>query len=182
MRCEYKVSHFFPRFKFLNLNLYAFKFFYAMARKYFKSVKSVVRKSNWSRENTTVAVQSTTGTFGTNIIPASTTQGIRTVGNFTITLTSRGDSSNQPVYWALVYVPQGQTSGALNVVDGQSLYEPNQYVIACGVNDPTAGPIRISTRMKRKLNSGDFVSLLMYTTVSSSGYYSGIVSYAVKYN
>ena len=152
-----------------------------MARKYFKSVKSVIRKSNWSRENTTILVQSTTGTFGSNIIPATTTQGIRTVGNFTITLTT-GSDTNNPVYWALVYVPQGQTSGTLNIVDGQSLYEPNQYVIACGVNDPTAGPIRISTRMKRKLNSGDFVSLLMYTGQSSGPTYRGIVSYAVKYN
>ena len=156
-----------------------------MARKYFQSVKSVVRKSNWSRENTTVYVNSTDQTFGTNIIPATTTQGIRTVGNFTITLTPSIDTGSsgpiRPVYWALVYVPQGQTTAALNVVDSQSLYEPNQYVIACGVNDATAGPIRINTRMKRKLNSGDFVSLLMY--IGNNGpTYRGVVSYSVKYN
>ena len=182
MRCENKVSQIFPTFEFLNLNFYTFKFFYAMARRYYKSVKSVIRKSNWSRENTTISVQSTTSTFGTNIIPASTTQGIRTVGNFTITLTSTSDSNSPPVYWALVYVPQGQTTAALNITDGGSLYEPNQYVIACGVNDSTAGPIRISTRMKRKLNSGDFVSLLMFTGQQQGPLYRGIVSYAVKYN
>ena len=151
-----------------------------MARKYFKSVKSVVRKSNWSRENTVILVNASAGTFGTNIVPASTTKGVRTVGNFTITLTGNGDTE-EPVIWALVYVPQGQTSGALSVADGQSLYEPNQYVIACGVNDPTSGPIRIHTSMKRKLNSGDFVSLLM-ATGAGEGAYRGIVSYAVKYN
>ena len=95
----------------------------------------------------------------------------------------RGNTSDSSEPLTSRPLTSSSTSGAaLNVVDGQSLYEPNQYVIACGVNDPTAGPIRISTRMKRKLNSGDFVSLLMYTTVTGSGYYSGIVSYAVKYN
>ena len=108
---------------------------------------------------------------------------MRTVGNFTITLTAGLDSSNvsAPVYWALVYVPQGQTTASLNVNNGGSLYEPNQYVIACGVNDPTAGPIRIRTRMMRKLNSGDFVSLLMAAPLQDA-LYSGCVSYSVKYN
>ena len=72
--------------------------FYEMAKRYFKSVKSV-QKANWSRENTTIFVQSTNQTFGTNIIPTTPTQGIRTVGNFTITLTGGTDTSN-PIYWA----------------------------------------------------------------------------------
>ena len=151
-----------------------------MAKRYFKSVKSI-SKVNWSRENTAISVMSTNTTFGTNIIPSTTTQGIRTVGNFTITLTSSSDTSN-PIYWALVYAPQGQTTANLTVQNGQTLYEPNQYVIACGVNDPTAGPIRITSRMKRKLNSGDFVSLLMYTGQQNGPVYRGIVSYSVKYN
>ena len=155
-----------------------------MARK----IRNVKTRTRWSRENTTVRVVSpqTAGTtFGTNIVPASTTQGMRTVGNFTITLTSGSDTSSgdgaPPVWWALVYVPQGQTTANLNVANGSSLYEPNQYVIACGMNDPTAGPIRIRTRMMRKLNSGDFVSLLLASGVSGIIYW-GTVSYSVKYN
>ena len=156
-----------------------------MARK----IRNVKTRSRWSRENTTIRTTAPEvtpfQTFGTNIVPASTTQGMRTVGNFTITLTSglhNGSSDTaSPVYWALVYVPQGQTTAALNVSDGASLYEPNQYVIACGVNDPTAGPIRIRTRMMRKLNSGDFVSLLM-STESLGVVWVGSVSYSVKYN
>ena len=163
-----------------NLNFYVSQIFYEMAKRYFKSVKSV-QKANWSRENTSIFVQSTNQTFGTNIIPATTVQGIRTVGNFTITLTGGTDTSN-PIYWALVYAPQGQTTANLTVTDGQPLYEPNQYVIACGVNDPTAGPIRINSRMKRKLNSGDFVSLLMFTGQDNGPVYRGVVSYSVKYN
>ena len=155
-----------------------------MARK----IRNIKTRARWSRENTTIRVNSAAqefATFGTNIVPASSTQGMRTVGNFTITLTAATTSSNGdgtgPVYWALVYVPQGQTTASLNVNDGASLYEPNQYVIACGVNDPTAGPIRIRTRMMRKLNSGDFVSLLM-SSGQKSFTYIGTVSYSVKYN
>ena len=155
-----------------------------MARK----IRNVKTRSRWSRENTTIratAPQTIYQTFGTNIVPASPTQGMRTVGNFTITLTAGAEpghgDNNGPVYWALVYVPQGQTTAALNVSDGASFYEPNQYVISCGVNDPTAGPIRIRTRMMRKLNSGDFVSLLM-ATASLSALWVGSVSYSVKYN
>ena len=151
-----------------------------MAKTYYKSVKTI-KRVNWSRENTTIRVAASNQTFGTNIIPATTTQGIRTVGNFVITLTGDADTG-APIYWALVYAPQGQTTANLSVSDGQSLYEPNQYVIACGVNDPTAGPIRIVSRMKRKLNSGDFVSLLMYTGQTGDVVYRGIVSYSVKYN
>ena len=154
-----------------------------MARK----IRNVKTRSRWSRENTTVRATSVAdyATFGTNIVPASTTQGMRTVGNFTITLTAgttngSGDGA-APVFWALVYVPQGQTTATLNINDSSSLYEPNQYVIACGVNDPTAGPIRIRTRMMRKLNSGDFVSLLMATSYKDTPYW-GSVSYSVKYN
>ena len=156
-----------------------------MARK----IRNVKTRSRWSRENTTIRVTSpadfTYQTFGTSIVPASTTQGMRTVGNFTITLTAGSETSsgdgNGPAYWALVYVPQGQTTSSLNTSDGDSLYEPNQYVIACGVNDPSAGPIRIRTRMMRKLNSGDFVSLLM-ATANKSALWVGTVSYSVKYN
>ena len=156
-----------------------------MAHKYFKSVKTISKASNWSRENTIITAQSPTvanQTFGTNIIPASPTQGKRTVGNFCITLTPGMAGTNAiGVFWALVYVPQGQTTASLNITDGQSIYEPNQYVIACGYSDGEAGPIRIRTSMKRKLNSGDFVSLLM-ASAGTGVSFKGVVSYSVKYN
>ena len=145
-------------------------------------------RSRWSRENTVIRVTAPNTrfqTFGTNIVPATSTQGMRTVGNFVVTLSSRGTTEinlePQAIYWALVYVPQGQTTAALNISDSGSLYEPNQYVIACGMNSNTAGPIRIRTKALRKLNSGDFVSLLMATSETDLDY-SGVVSYSVKYN
>ena len=42
---------------------------------------------------------------------------------------------------------RGQLQGALNIATAgatpSSMYEPNQFVMNCGVIDPTAGPIRI---------------------------------------
>ena len=39
-----------------------------------------------------------------------------------------------------------------------SMYEPNQFVMNCGVIDPTAGPIRIYSPISRNLNDGDKIS------------------------
>ena len=38
------------------------------------------------------------------------------------------------------------------------MYEPNQFVMNCGVIDPTAGPIRIYSPISRNLNDGDKIS------------------------
>ena len=53
-----------------------------------------------------------------------------------------------PMWWAIVYVPQGTTVGSINVTTSASatgMYEPNQFVMNCGIADPTAGPIRFSS-------------------------------------
>jgi len=41
------------------------------------------------------------------------------------------------------------------------MYEPNQYVMNCGVVDPNAGPTRFSSRISRNLNSGDRLYLVL---------------------
>ena len=49
------------------------------------------------------------------------------------------------MYWALVYVPQGTSAGNINVITSATnpgMYEPNQFVMNCGVVDADAGPIR----------------------------------------
>ena len=54
-----------------------------------------------------------------DIVPATTTEGMRKVKHLTCNLTqvvaggSGGAESN--LFWALVYVPQGTTAGALNI-------------------------------------------------------------------
>ena len=163
-----------------------------MPRKYVR--RTVKSKANWSHENkgceVSIASELSNGLFqgGSNIVPATTTQGTRTVGNFTITVpTPFGSSSGvSEVYWALVYCPQGETVKPLFATSGSlegSLYEPNQYVMASGISDACAGPIRIRTRMSRKLHSGDFISLVIGTTVqSATTNVRALVSYSIKYN
>ena len=161
-----------------------------------KSVKSrVYRKSNWSHENKGVLMTFTAeqaavnGLYqsGSNIVPAVNVQGTRTVGNFTITLPVPANQNASEIFWALVYIPQGTTASALfatnSSVEG-SLYEPNQFVIASGVSDNSAGPIRIHTRMRRVLHSNDAVSLIIGSTQKYGTDISirGLVSYSIKYN
>ena len=66
-----------------------------------------------------------------------------------------GSSAESNLFWALVYVPQGTTAGSLNIATAgatpSSMYEPNQFVMNCGVIDPTAGPIRIYSPISRNL-------------------------------
>ena len=160
-----------------------------------KSVKSrYYKKANWSHENKGCEIQVgselVNGLFqgGSVVVPASTVQGTRTVGNFDITVpTPFGSSSGvSEVYWALVYCPQGETVKSLFATSGSlegSLYEPNQYVLASGISDSSAGPIRIRSRMRRKLQSGDFLSLVVGTTVQSATTNTrALVSYSIKYN
>ena len=162
-----------------------------MARKHY-SIKSY-KKSNWSHENKGVfftidPATSVNGLYqgGSNIVPATTSQGIRTVGNFTITVPVSGAQTVE-FYWALIYVPQGQTANPMFANGGtldSSLYEPNQYVLASGISDSTAGPIRIRSRMMRKLHSGDFISLLIGTpgVITNTTPFRALVSYSIKYN
>ena len=154
--------------------------------------RTVKAKSNYSRENKgcyfTVGSGQVNGLYqgGTLIVPPSTVQGTRTVKNFTITVPVTGNV-NSEYWWALVYVPQSQTAQPLfdntHSPEG-SLYEPNQYVIASGMSDNNAGPIRIRTNMARRLHSGDFISLVLGVTSESQGTnpVKGLVSYSIKYN
>ena len=162
-----------------------------------KNVKTIVKraKPNWSHENTGFILDyneqslvNGLNQLGTIIVPSIANQGTRTVGNFTITVPSPWGSTNQnEVFWALVYCPQGQTVNnlfATTQTTSGSLYEPNQYVIASGVSDSGAGPIRIRSRMSRKLHSGDFVSLIIGSQVAFTNNNRPIclVSYSIKYN
>jgi len=161
-----------------------------MVRKY--SVKSrYYKKSNWSHENKgcnfDVPATQTNGLYqnGSVIVPAINTQGIRTVGNWNITVPC-ALTTNGVAYWALVFVPQGTSPNALFSTTGTlegSLYEPNQFVIASGISESDAGPIRIRSKIMRKLNSGDQISLIIGTPTSgSSNALRALVSYSIKYN
>ena len=89
------------------------------------------------------------------IVPASEIEGMRKVKHLTVSLATEVDQG--AFYWAIVYVPHGTTASNLNVniVTGTTgMYEPNQFVMNCGVIDPSAGPIRFTSPVSRNLNDG----------------------------
>jgi len=86
------------------------------------------------------------------------------------------------IYWALVFVPEGYNPNALfpsGTVNGNPMYEPNQYVMNCGVCDPDAGPVRFSSRISRNLNSGDRLYMVIGSASSTDTIVNGVVRYAV---
>ena len=86
------------------------------------------------------------------VVPASEIEGMRKVKHLTVSCSAEVDTGS--FYWALVYVPQGTTPGniTVNIVTGTGgMYEPNQFVMNCGVVDPSAGPIRFSSPVARNL-------------------------------
>ena len=62
-----------------------------------------------------------------DIVPATTTEGMRKVKHLTCNLTQvvAGSSAESNLFWALVYVPQGTTAGSLNIATAGA---PKQHV------------------------------------------------------
>ena len=152
--------------------------------------RSVSRKGakrfRYSIENTGIHVavnQEAGGIYqnGQVVVPATNVQGTRTIKHLTVSLSEDTDSQKVAFYWALVFVPEGYSPNSLfpNGQDG-SVYEPNQFVLNCGYIDPEAGPVRISSRIAKNLQSGDSIQLILGCRYSSADV-RGIVSYAVAY-
>ena len=126
-----------------------------------------------------------TTTSKIEVIPPSEVEGMRKVKHLTISLApdKGGDWS---FYWAMVYVPQGTGVGDINVgVSGLTpMYEPNQFVMNCGVIEANAGPIRFYSPIARNLNDGDAIYLLVKNTkpVSESVNFSSCTRYAITLN
>jgi len=116
---------------------------------------------------------------GVLIVPSVSTQGMRKVKHLTVNLAVNGATD---IFWALVFVPEGYNPNALfpaGTVNGSAMYEPNQYVMNCGVVDPNAGPTRFTSRISRNLNSGDRIYLVIGATSTGGPFINGIVRYAV---
>ena len=115
------------------------------------------------------------GQGGVVVVPPTDLQGMRKVKHLTVSLAQPGlvTTQNGPtsVYWCLVYVPQGTSVGQIVVGSGGShvpMYEPNQFVMNCGVVDFEAGPVRITSPLSRNLNSGDQIALVLANNSSQS--------------
>ena len=114
--------------------------------------------------------------------PSSATEGMRKVKHLTVNLTPILDQDGGQIWWALVYVPQGTTAGSIQLATTAALsdmYEPNQYVMNCGIVDPTAGPIRFSSPISRNLNNGDAIVLLVRHTLGGNMDIRGTCRYAI---
>jgi len=150
-----------------------------MARYYRSTSRGRGARDKYSAEHIAIATQANDdGDAITTVVAPTSLQGMRKVKHLTISLTS--NSANANFRWALVYVPAGTQPTPLAVVDAASIYEPNQFVMSCGTVDPNAGPIRISTRLSRNLNSGDGIALIIKTDEPASHpKFQGIVSYAI---
>ena len=115
------------------------------------------------------------------IVPGTDVEGMRKIKHLTVSVAS--ETNNGAFYWALVYVPQGTTPGNLtvNIITGTTgMYEPNQFVMNCGVVDPEAGPIRFTSPVSRNLNDGDAIYLLVKNTnVDGPITYNAVVRYAI---
>ena len=121
----------------------------------------------------------------TLVVPPTASQGMRKVKHLTVSLAASGAASSAAVFWALVYCPEGVNPSqlAVSTVAGQAapLYEPNQYVMSCGVVDFSSGPARIVSPVSRNLNSGDRVFLLMANPgPASNATLYAVVRYAIS--
>ena len=151
-----------------------------MPKKYYRP------KTKYSVEQSAFTEGLTANTqTSTLLVPPTAVQGMRKVKHLTVSLAASGSvSALQNIFWALVYCPEGVNPNSLTVstIAGQStpLYEPNQYVMSCGVFDFNAGPNRISCPVSRNLNSGDRIFLLMANPTANNQTLYGVVRYAVS--
>ena len=119
-------------------------------------------------------------TTGQLIVPATTLEGMRKVKHLSINLTSTGTVQ---FWWVLAYVPQGTTPGGITIgssTAGTAMYEPNQFVMNCGIINPDAGPIRISSPLGRNLNDGDSIILLVRPNSTADASIQGTCRYAIS--
>jgi len=122
------------------------------------------------------------------IVNATTQEGVRKAKNISISLaTPQSALSNAAFYWALIYLPEGQTANELSST-GQ-LYQPSQYVIGSGIVSNEQGKLRITSRLARNLNQGDSIYLLIGTnstflqnSTDASYRFNYLVRYAICYN
>ena len=134
-----------------------------------------------TRANAHLRVQPAHCVYDFYIVPGTDVEGMRKIKHLTVSVAS--ETNNGAFYWALVYVPQGTTPGnlAVNIITGTTgMYEPNQFVMNCGVVDPEAGPIRFTSPVSRNLNDGDAIYLLVKNTnVDGPITYNAVVRYAI---
>lgn len=147
-----------------------------MPRRYIRRRRtySVVPKKKYSWEhynfiNSLNVPASQSNQAAALVIGSTNVLGMRKVKNFTINFVA---NTSRPIFFALVYVPEGTNPNLLrvggqpvenvpNVISSASLYEPNQNVIMSGIIPPASAGRQVYTnKLARNLNSGDQVYLI----------------------
>lgn len=132
-----------------------------MARKRTGTRRKNYKIQKYSSETITGVLElDGTATKAGTLIQALDAQGMRKAKNFTLNVMTE---INSPVYFALVYVPEGTKPSAITLptTEGpKSMYEPNQNVILQGIINPATGAITKRTRLARNLNGGDKIDFI----------------------
>ena len=163
-----------------------------MPRRYYRRTFKAKNKYSVEQKAFTTTLATLSGSSrqaAIQVVPPTGTEGMRKVKHLTCSVQLYNDTVQDigsAVYWALVYVPEGYSINGLNIgspsATPTSLYEPSQFVMNCGVSDPTAGPIRVTSRISRNLNQGDSVYLICgtyVTTATVTPTVQGVVRYAI---
>lgn len=104
-----------------------------------RSTYGISSASNrYSRETSVFSTSLSAALTPTNIQVVAPTdiQGVRYVSNFVVDVCSTSSSvtsPSTPVYWALQFVPQGQTVANINSSNKAQILQANQFVIDAGV-------------------------------------------------
>ena len=169
--------------------------FFCMPRRYRRRsyrISRPLKAVKYSSETYSAAAsaQYQAGTLYTSTaIPQTDVLGTRKCKNFTLTICQKHETDT-PMYFALVFVPQGTNPSNLNIGNTfnndslvpASYYEPNQNVILQGFVD-NAQVYRFKTRLARNLNSGDTIMLIWkpFADFASNCLFSYTLNYAMSY-
>ena len=137
---------------------------YRRYRRYYRNYK-LAKYSNETHSTAATDTWLANASRHTICIPKTNVLGTRKVKNFSLSL-SLITNETIPIFWALVYVPEGTDVSGINfgniaesVISTTSLYEPNQNVIMQGVIDNKQA-YKFRTPLARNLNSGDTVAFV----------------------
>ena len=128
--------------------------------------------------------QTVTGTAGTTTLATAAFPCTITGLRWDLCLVP-GTSSAQTAYWAIIRVKDGQNLGNFLITDGSTFYEPEQELLAFGVNSVSDGDTTLdfrahwkgSTKTKRKMMVGDTLRFVTIGTNTTSGTLRGVVQF-----
>ena len=133
----------------------------------------------WTQVPPTAETEQASYQFVVPVVKDTQLQGMRKVKHITITAAS---SVTSPVYYTLVYVPDGyvpQTMRFPAAGAAVEAYDASQFVMSTGVLDFDGGPLRITSPLSRNLNSGDAIYLILACRSGTTQFITLQLKYAI---